>query len=126
MTDSRPVRKKKARLLRREERRRSQPKPTPMKPPTPEVQAILTSWGWPPRIFAQKRQKTCGAKTRKGEPCKCLALANGRCKLHGGQSTGPKTEDGWSRTRAGYRAYVERRKAQAVSILTPRRARTGL
>ncbi|NUU59599.1 HGGxSTG domain-containing protein [Paenibacillus agri] len=32
----------------------------------------------------------CGAKTRSGEPCKRKALANGRCRLHGGKSTGPK------------------------------------
>jgi len=36
----------------------------------------------------------CGAKTRRGTPCQCKALANGRCKLHGGKSTGPKTEKG--------------------------------
>ncbi|WP_172619363.1 HGGxSTG domain-containing protein [Paenibacillus alvei] len=32
----------------------------------------------------------CGAKTRSGQPCKRKALANGRCRLHGGKSTGPK------------------------------------
>lgn len=32
----------------------------------------------------------CGAATRKGPPCQRPALANGRCKLHGGKSTGPK------------------------------------
>jgi hypothetical protein len=36
----------------------------------------------------------CGAKTRKGTPCKVLALPNGRCKFHGGLSTGPKTPEG--------------------------------
>lgn len=35
-------------------------------------------------------KKQCGAKTRSGEPCKKAALANGRCRLHGGKSTGPK------------------------------------
>lgn len=39
----------------------------------------------------------CGAKTRKGTPCQCKALANGRCKYHGGKSTGPKTEEGKTR-----------------------------
>lgn len=28
--------------------------------------------------------KYCGAKTRKGTPCKGLAMANGRCRMHGG------------------------------------------
>lgn len=37
-------------------------------------------------------KKLCGAKTRtrSGEPCKKAALANGRCRLHGGKSTGPR------------------------------------
>ncbi|WP_339183296.1 phage terminase small subunit [Oceanobacillus sp. FSL W7-1293] len=30
----------------------------------------------------------CGAKTRSGEPCKNKAMANGRCRMHGGKSTG--------------------------------------
>ena len=32
----------------------------------------------------------CGAKTRSGEPCKNRAMPNGRCRMHGGRSTGPK------------------------------------
>ena len=37
----------------------------------------------------------CGAKTRAGTPCKQRRLyRNGRCKLHGGKSTGPVTEEG--------------------------------
>lgn len=34
--------------------------------------------------------KHCGAKTRSGGRCKSLPMANGRCRLHGGKSTGPK------------------------------------
>jgi len=38
---------------------------------------------------------TCGAKNRKGTPCKRKDLySNGRCKFHGGLSTGPKTQAG--------------------------------
>lgn len=34
----------------------------------------------------------CGAKTRAGTPCKRRDLYDsGRCRLHGGLSTGPKT-----------------------------------
>ncbi|WP_323031555.1 HGGxSTG domain-containing protein [Brachymonas denitrificans] len=37
----------------------------------------------------------CGAKTRAGTPCKLTSIyASGRCKLHGGLSTGPKTPEG--------------------------------
>lgn len=37
------------------------------------------------------RALTCGARTRAGTPCKRRDLyASGRCRLHGGLSTGPK------------------------------------
>src|SRR5690606_38661636 len=29
----------------------------------------------------------CGAKTRSGQPCKNRAMANGRCRMHGGKAT---------------------------------------
>lgn len=35
-------------------------------------------------------QRLCGAKTRKGVPCKDIAMKNGRCKRHGGKATGAK------------------------------------
>lgn len=31
----------------------------------------------------------CGAKTRRGSPCKSGAMPNGRCRMHGGKSKGP-------------------------------------
>ena len=56
---------------------------------------------WP--LYAQTnlrgavmRQKIkCGAYARTtGNPCQAKALTNGRCKNHGGLSTGPKTQQG--------------------------------
>ena len=41
----------------------------------------------------------CGARTRKGTSCRAPAMANGRCRLHGGKSTGPKTIEGLERSR---------------------------
>ena len=42
-----------------------------------------------------KKKVKCGAYARStGQPCKAKALANGRCKNHGGMSTGPKTPEG--------------------------------
>ena len=41
----------------------------------------------------------CGAKTRKGQSCRQPAMKNGRCRLHGGKSTGPKTREGKERSR---------------------------
>jgi hypothetical protein len=41
------------------------------------------------------RSLTCGARTRAGTPCKRRDLyRSGRCKLHGGLSTGPRTAKG--------------------------------
>ncbi|MGH8503843.1 MAG: HGGxSTG domain-containing protein [Gammaproteobacteria bacterium] len=41
-----------------------------------------------------RRKVICRATTRKGTPCQCKALPNGRCRLHGGLSTGPRTQVG--------------------------------
>lgn len=42
----------------------------------------------------------CGAKRRgREELCKAPAMANGRCRLHGGKSTGPKTQEGLERSK---------------------------
>ncbi|MEY6431695.1 HGGxSTG domain-containing protein [Thioalkalicoccus limnaeus] len=42
----------------------------------------------------RRTRPRCGARTRRGTPCQCAALPNGRCKFHGGLSTGPRTEEG--------------------------------
>jgi len=42
----------------------------------------------------------CGARTRGGGACRAPAMANGRCRMHGGSSTGPRTEAGRSKIRA--------------------------
>lgn len=49
------------------------------------------------------RGERCEAKTRRGTACQCKAMANGRCKFHGGLSTGPKTEEGRMRAAANLR-----------------------
>ena len=40
--------------------------------------------------------KLCGAKSRRrnGLPCRQPAMKNGRCRMHGGKSTGAKTKEG--------------------------------
>lgn len=47
----------------------------------------------------------CGAKTRKGVPCIAKARANGRCTIHGGMSTGPRTPEGRSRALSNLLCY---------------------
>ena len=64
----------------------------------------------------------CGAKTRRGTRCQCPAMPNGRCRLHGGLSTGPKTAEGIERIRRAVTkhgrysktAKVERRKLRML------------
>lgn len=42
----------------------------------------------------------CGAKSKRTAlPCRQPAMPNGKCRLHGGFSTGPKTPEGLSRSR---------------------------
>ncbi len=40
----------------------------------------------------------CGARNRAGCPCRAPAMPNGRCRVHGGKSTGPRTPKGIART----------------------------
>ncbi|WP_277755316.1 HGGxSTG domain-containing protein [Teichococcus oryzae] len=49
------------------------------------------------RLFAACR---CGARTRAGGVCQQPAMRNGRCRLHGGKSTGPRTAEGLARIKA--------------------------
>jgi hypothetical protein len=51
----------------------------------------------------------CGARKRNGEPCMGRGKgAGGRCKWHGGKSTGPRTPEGRARI-----AESNRRRARA-------------
>lgn len=64
----------------------------------------------------------CGAKTRAGGECKAPAMGNGRCRVHGGKSTGPKDQAGnTNATKPGslYSAYLtpdERRIASGMTL----------
>ena len=69
-------------------------------PPPPKARRMSTQHA---REYQRLRESspaeflafTCGAATRVGAPCKMRSLwFNGRCKFHGGLSTGPKTEQG--------------------------------
>ncbi len=48
-------------------------------------------------MLAMNLSPRCGAKTRPwngGQPCKCPAMPNGRCRMHGGKSTGRRHGNG--------------------------------
>ncbi len=53
----------------------------------------------------------CGAKCRSGEPCQNPSMNNGRCRMHGGKSTGAPIKHG-QRTKAA----IAQRKADRLLI----------
>jgi hypothetical protein len=57
----------------------------------------------------------CGANNRAGAPCRKWPMANGRCRNHGGASTGPRTAEGLERMRAA-RTKRGRYTAKAVAF----------
>lgn len=68
----------------------------------------------PRRTITPKSERPkCGAKTRAGGKCQARAVwnkakdkpKNGRCRLHGGLSTGPKTPEGRIRSLAQLKYY---------------------
>lgn len=62
----------------------------------------------------------CGAKTRKGAPCRGPSMSNGRCRMHGGLSTGPRTAEGLERSRRANwkhgRYSEETKRARAAAV----------
>ena len=44
------------------------------------------------------KAQRCGARTRQQKPCQCPAMRNGRCRMHGGLSRGPRTPGGLERS----------------------------
>src|SRR5262249_8709945 len=60
----------------------------------------------------------CGARSKRtGKPCRGAAMPNGRCKLHGGKSTGPRTPEGLERSRrANWKHGYYSREAKAARL----------
>ena len=57
--------------------------------------------------------RRCGAKTKGGSPCKRPAIADkGRCRLHGGRSTGPRSAEGRARIAAANLKHGQRINAK--------------
>ena len=68
--------------------------------------------------------RRCGAKTRSGTPCQKPALrGKARCQLHGGKSTGPRTEAGRARIAAAQLKHGRLTKEKRAEA--KRRAQVG-
>jgi hypothetical protein len=48
----------------------------------------------PAEMYKGDNPNLCNARTKSGHYCRSLALSSGRCKWHGGMSTGPRTSEG--------------------------------
>jgi len=82
-------------------------------------------------VTPKSERPKCGARCRDGHQCQAPVVWdteydepwNGRCRLHGGLSTGPTTEDGKRRAleaaRRGGRRSVEKRRKEKGSAAVP-------
>jgi len=57
----------------------------------------------------------CGARARSGGNCRQPAMRNGRCRFHGGKSTGARTPEGLERIRRA-RLRHGSRTAEAIAL----------
>ena len=79
-------------------------------------EAKVAAWQAAEADRAAKRRVPCGAKTRKGTPCRCLSEpGKRRCKFHGGMSTGARTAEGLERIREAQRKRWARWKAERAT-----------
>ena len=64
------------------------------------------------RVAQMNGTRRCGARTRSGAPCRCPAMPNGKCRIHGGLSPGAPRGVANGRYKDGYwtREAVEERQ----------------
>ena len=74
--------------------------------------------------YGARRAPSCGARTRAGGSCLGLAMASGRCRLHGGASTGPRTAVGLARMVAAKTTHGRTAMSGAPQRLAQRCVRT--
>ena len=68
-------------------------------------------------IDAMHAAPRCGARTRRGTPCRAPAMGNGRCRMHGGKLRGgpPGNRHAWKHGRYS-RDTIERRREVAALV----------
>ena len=70
-----------------------------------------------PSIYAMHAAPRCGAQTRRGTPCQSPAMANGRCRMHGGKLPGAPRGNRYAWKHGRYsREAIERRREVAELI----------
>ena len=80
--------------------------------------------GWQRSLRLADAAARCGARRKSdGQPCRQPGMANGRCRMHGGPSTGPRTPGGLERSRRArwqhghYSAEARATRQEARSLL---------
>src|SRR3954463_15011960 len=78
--------------------------------------------GWRVALALADAAPRCGAQGRCGKPCRAPAMANGRCRMHGGKSTGPRTAEGLERCRKarwkhGYYSAADKAARQQARMI---------
>ena len=72
--------------------------------------------GWREHLALAHAAPRCGVPRKSdGLPCQQGAMPNGRCRMHGGMSTGPRTAEGLERSRKArwqHGHYSARAKAE--------------
>ncbi|MGE0164664.1 MAG: HGGxSTG domain-containing protein [Dongiaceae bacterium] len=68
----------------------------------PDRRGRLRNGATPGDFLAAPR---CAARTRAGGCCRQPAMRNGRCRMHGGLSTGPRTAEGRARCASARRTH---------------------
>lgn len=68
--------------------------------------------------FDLRQCKLCGARKRKnGEPCRAKAMKNGRCRIHGGKYSPPKTKEALERrNKANFRSGLYTKEMLDVKL----------
>ncbi len=84
------------------------------KPPHATRCGYLKNGNKPGNLFHVAR---CGAQTRTGAACRSPAMANTRCRMHGGKATGARTMEGLQRCRTAPLKHGQR----SAAVLTKRR-----
>ena len=95
------------------------------------ITKCISELGRPTRFGADWPGQRCLAKTRKGTLCQRPAYKhNGKCRLHGGLSTGAKTSDGLQRISAANlkhgRSTKEKIEAQKKAAAVGRKVKGEL
>jgi hypothetical protein len=74
-------------------------------------------------LKAVRGYQRCGALTRRGTPCQCKPEEGKlRCALHGGKSSGPRTEAGREAIRESNRRRAQKRREELAFSIDASRA----